>query len=128
MNSSDGSLPTFDPVCPTSTFPIQIGGKWTAMIVVCLQAGPARFGALRRHLQPISAKVLAETLHATERDGLVRRLPIEDADDGGVEYALTALGGTLLDVIENARKWARNNFSELLRARAEFDKRGKGRG
>jgi DNA-binding HxlR family transcriptional regulator len=116
-------LPSFDPACPMSAFPIQIGGKWTAMVVLCLEDGPRRFGVLRRHLRPISAKVLAETLAAMGRDGLVQRCPAE-GDDGGVEYELTSLGRTLLDVIEHARGWARCHLGELMRARDEFDRAG----
>lgn len=122
VSRTDSPLPPFDPVCPMATFPIQIGGKWTAMIVMCLQAGPRRFGVLRRHLRPISAKVLAETLLAMERDGLVRRRLIKSADDAGVEYELTPLGRTLIDLIENARTWARTHLNELSRAREDFDR------
>ncbi|MFD9701628.1 winged helix-turn-helix transcriptional regulator [Lentzea sp. NPDC059081] len=91
------------------------------MIVLCLQAGPRRFGVLRRHLRPISAKVLAESLPAMERDGLVHRRPIDGAGDGGVEYELTPLGSTLLDLIEHTRAWARSHLGEWSRARDEFD-------
>ncbi len=105
-----------------SSFPIQVGGKWTAMVVLCLESGPRRFGVLRRHLRPISTKVLAGTLTAMGRDGLVRRCPVEGADDGGVEYELTPLGRTLLDVIEHARDWARTHLGELMRARDACDR------
>lgn len=115
-------MPSFDPACPMSAFPIQIGGKWTAMIVLCLQAEPRRFGVLRRHLRPISAKVLVETLLAMERDGLVHRRAVEDA----VEYGLTPLGRTLIDVIEHARTWARAHMSELARSREDFDEQRAG--
>lgn len=84
------------------------------MIVLCLEAGPRRFGELRRHLRPISAKVLAETLDAMERDGLARRQPVDE----GVEYHLTPLGRTLLGLIAHVRDWARANLDELSRARA----------
>jgi len=106
-----------------SAFPIQIGGKWTAMVVLCLEDGPRRFGVLRRHLRPISAKVLAETLATMGRDGLVQRC-LSEGDDGGVEYELTSLGRTLLDVIEHARGWARCHLGELMRARDAFDRAG----
>lgn len=114
-------MPPFHPTCPMAAFPIQIGGKWTAMIVLCLEAGPRRFGVLRRHLRPISAKVLAETLLAMERDGLVHRRPVPGADDGGIDYELAPLGRTLLGVIEHARAWARAHLEELSRSREGFD-------
>lgn len=104
-----------------SGFPIRIGGKWTAMIVLSLENSPQRFGVLRRHLRPVSAKVLAESLVAMERDGLVRRRPVGATDDQGVEYELTPLGRSLLGVIEHVRGWAREHLSELAGARAAFD-------
>lgn len=115
MDGTTAALPEFDPLCPNSAFPIQIGGKWTAMVVLCLEAAPRRFGELRRHLRPISAKVLAETLDAMERDGLVRRQPV----DGGVEYHLTPLGSSLLVLIAHVREWARDHFDPMRRAREQ---------
>ncbi|GIH20188.1 winged helix-turn-helix transcriptional regulator [Rugosimonospora africana] len=112
MTSTVAALPSFDPARPMSSFPIQVGGKWTAMVVLCLEGGP-----LRRRLRPISTKVLVETLTAMGRDGLVRRCPVAGIGDGGVEYELTLLGRTLLDVIEHTRAWARNHLGELVRAR-----------
>ncbi|MFI2334011.1 winged helix-turn-helix transcriptional regulator [Nocardia rhamnosiphila] len=121
MTRPDAQLPGFDPACPMSGFPIRIGGKWTAMIVLSLENSPQRFGVLRRHLRPVSAKVLAESLVAMERDGLVRRRPVGATDDQGVEYELTPLGRSLLGVIEHVRGWAREHLSELTGARAAFD-------
>jgi DNA-binding HxlR family transcriptional regulator len=89
---------------------------------LCLADRPRRFAVLRHHLRPISAKVLAETLFAMDRDGLVSRYPLIGADDGGVEYRLTSPGRTLLDVIEHMRAWARNNIGELTPARGSFDR------
>ncbi|MGA6209290.1 winged helix-turn-helix transcriptional regulator [Nocardia testacea] len=124
MTRPDTQLPTFDPACPMSSFPIRIGGKWTAMIVLSLEDAPQRFGVLRRHLRPVSAKVLAETLVAMERDGLVCRRPVGATDDQGVEYELTPLGRSLLGVIEHVRGWAREHLSEVMSARAVSDAAG----
>lgn len=43
-----------------SSFPVQIGGRWTGMIVLCLEEQPLRFTQLRQALgrsllQPIEA-------------------------------------------------------------------------
>lgn len=124
MTRPDTQLPTFDPACPMSSFPIRIGGKWTAMIVLSLEDAPQRFGVLRRHLRPVSAKVLAETLVAMERDGLLRRRSVGATDDQGVEYELTPLGRSLLGVIEHVRGWAREHLPEVMSARAVSDAAG----
>ncbi|WP_285901977.1 helix-turn-helix domain-containing protein [Frankia sp. AiPs1] len=112
--------PTFDPACPMSAFPVQIGDKWTAMVVLCLEARPRRFSELRQLLGSVSAKVLTDTLRAMERDGLLTR-SVFDENPPRVEYRLTALGRTLLFLIEAARSWARDNLDDLLAARRQHD-------
>jgi DNA-binding HxlR family transcriptional regulator len=89
--------------------------------VLSPESSPQRFGVLRRHLRPVSAKVLAETLVSRERDGLVCRRPVGATDDQGVEYELTPLGRSLLGVIEHVRGCAREHIPELAGARAAFD-------
>ncbi|MBB5874215.1 DNA-binding HxlR family transcriptional regulator [Allocatelliglobosispora scoriae] len=106
----------FDPVCPSGAMPFQIGDKWTAMIVICLEHGPRRFGELRVPLRAVTPKVLTETLRAMERDGLVTRTAYAE-NPPRVEYALTDLGRTLLTLIEAARQWSRAHLPELLAAR-----------
>lgn len=99
-----------------SAFPFQIGDKWTGMIVLCLEERPRRFTELRKILGVVSAKVLTETLRAMERDGLVTRDSFAE-NPPRVEYRLTALGRTLLQLIDAARAWARDHLDELLQAR-----------
>jgi DNA-binding HxlR family transcriptional regulator len=112
--------PTFDPACPMSVFPVRIGDKWTAMVVLCLEARPRRFTELRQILGSVSAKVLTDTLRAMERDGLVRR-NVFDENPPRVEYHLTELGRSLLQLVDAARIWARDNLDDLLSARQRHD-------
>ncbi len=105
---SSGELPSFDPGCPMSDFPIQIGGRWTAMIIRCLAQRPCQFGELRRHLAPISAKVLSETLHTMENTGYIRRQPV----DNTVLYHLTDYGCSLIPLINASRAWAQAHKRE----------------
>jgi DNA-binding HxlR family transcriptional regulator len=120
MVESLDRAPTFDPACPMSEFPVRIGDKWTAMVVLCLEDRPRRFTELQRSLGRVSAKVLSETLRAMERDGLVTRSSF-DENPPRVEYILTALGASLLQLIEAARTWARDNLDDLLAARRQGD-------
>ncbi|MEU5694861.1 helix-turn-helix domain-containing protein [Actinosynnema sp. NPDC020468] len=103
----------FDPVCPSGALPFRIGDKWTAMIVLCLENGPARFTELRVPLKRISPKVLTETLKAMERDGLVTRTAF-DENPPRVEYELTALGRSLLALIGAVREWSSAHLADLL--------------
>ncbi|MCO5973291.1 winged helix-turn-helix transcriptional regulator [Actinoallomurus soli] len=106
----------FDPVCPSSAMPIQIGDKWTAMVVLCLEDGARRFTELRGPLRGITPKVLTQTLRAMERDGLVTRTAY-DENPPRVEYELTDLGRSLLILIDAARAWSRDHLPALLEAR-----------
>jgi DNA-binding HxlR family transcriptional regulator len=106
----------FDPMCPSSAMPIQIGDKWTGMVVLCLEGGPRRFSELKGPLRAITSKVLTQTLRAMERDGLVNRTAY-DENPPRVEYELTPLGRSLLTLIEAARGWSKENLPALLQAR-----------
>ncbi|MDH2424046.1 helix-turn-helix domain-containing protein [Sphaerisporangium sp. TRM90804] len=106
----------FDPVCPSSAMPIQIGDKWTAMIVLCLEGGRRRFNEIRVPLRGITPKVLTQTLRAMERDGLVTRTAY-DENPPRVEYELTELGRSLLTLIAAARAWSEHHLPALLEAR-----------
>ncbi|OAA25478.1 putative transcriptional regulator [Frankia sp. EI5c] len=99
---------------------MRIGDRWTAMIVLCLEARPRRFTELKQLLGAVSAKVLTDTLRAMERDGLLTR-DIFDENPPRVEYQLTDLGRTLLRLVEAARDWARDNLDDLLAARQRHD-------
>ncbi len=112
----------FDPACPSSVVPFQIGDKWTGMVVLCLEHGPRRFGELRVPLRTVTPKVLTETLRAMERNGLITRTSY-DENPPRVEYALTSLGRSLLTLIDAARSWTREHMSELLDARESYDSR-----
>ena len=104
------------PACPTSAFPIQIGGKWTGMIIICLLYGPRRFSELRAALETVTPKVLTQTLRDMSRDGLLVRHDFAE-NPPHVEYELTPLGHSLMDVIEAARAWSDAHISELLNVR-----------
>ncbi|MBP5940318.1 winged helix-turn-helix transcriptional regulator [Streptomyces acidiscabies] len=103
----------FHPACPSADVPFRIGGKWSGMVIRCLEGGPRRFTELR---VPIRAtpKVLSETLRAMERDGYVTRTAY-DENPPRVEYALTPLGRTLLPFLDAARAWSEAHLPEAGR-------------
>ncbi|GAA0976152.1 helix-turn-helix domain-containing protein [Acrocarpospora macrocephala] len=106
----------FDPMCPSSAIPFQIGDKWTGMIVRCLADGPRRFTELRVPLRTITPKVLTATLRAMQRDGLVTRTAY-DENPPRVEYELTELGRSMLILIDAARTWSEQYLPAILAAR-----------
>ena len=105
----------FSPACPSAS-PARLGDKWTAMIIVCLEAGPRRFSELRVPLRGVTSKVLTESLRSLERNGLVRRIAYDEVPPR-VEYELTALGRTFLEPLAASRAWCETYGPELIRAR-----------
>ncbi|WP_078908564.1 winged helix-turn-helix transcriptional regulator [Streptomyces vietnamensis] len=112
-----------DPDCGgRSAQPIRVGGKWTAMVLRCLEDGtPRRFSELRVPLHWITPKVLTETLRAMERDGFLRRT-VHDENPPRVEYALTDLGRSLITPLDAACAWARTHAPEITEARTAYER------
>ena len=109
----------FDPACPSAATPFQIGDKWAGMVLTCLRDGPRRFNELRVPLRRVSAKVLAETLRALERDGMIIR-EVYDEIPPRVEYTITDLGRTLFPAMEACRTWAAEHLPTVESARAAY--------
>jgi len=88
----------------------------------CGRAQALRFNALRRELQGISPRMLARTLKALERDGLVSRT-VHPTVPPQVDYALTALGRSLLQPVDALLHWADEHREAMDMARRDFDAR-----
>ena len=97
-----------------------VGDKWTLLLVYILGDGALRFSELRRRGQPISQKMLTQTLRGLERYGMVDRRVLPTAPPQ-VEYSLTGLGRTFLSAASVICGWTRDNLPELQAARARFD-------
>lgn len=109
-----------DPDCGRRAQPIRVGGKWTAMVLRCLEDGqPRRFSELRVPLHWITPKVLTETLRTMERDGFLTRT-VHDENPPRVEYALTELGRSLIGPLDTACSWARTHEPEIVEAREAY--------
>ncbi len=97
-----------------------IGDKWTVMIVMTLTERPRRFNDIKRTIGGISQQMLARTLRALERDGMVART-VHPTVPPQVEYALTALGRSLADPIRELGYWAAAHIAEIESNRSAFD-------
>jgi DNA-binding HxlR family transcriptional regulator len=85
------------------------------MIIQCLEDGPRRFSELRVPLRNITSKVLTHSLRALERDGFIVRT-VHAGPARHVEYELTSLGRSLLDLLDAAHAWAEAHLDELIDA------------
>jgi DNA-binding HxlR family transcriptional regulator len=90
--------------CPVEQTLALLSGKWRLMVLFRLGQGTMRFNALARSLEPISLKVLAETLRRLEADGLIWRQSLGSVPPH-VEYGLTKRGAALNPVFEAMARW-----------------------
>jgi DNA-binding HxlR family transcriptional regulator len=90
--------------CPVEAALDLIGGKWKAMVVALLTAGPLRFNELRRRLRGVTHRVLSAQLRDLEKCGLIHRRVIPDTPPK-VEYSLTETGHTLKPLMDELRRW-----------------------
>ena len=99
----------------------KIADKWTVLILTVLCPKPSRFNQIKRRLDPITHKALADALKRLERNGLVTRtvLPTQPL---GVEYAITPLGGSLRRPFELLCGWALVHGGELEEAQLAYDR------
>lgn len=111
----------FEPaLCPVRDVLDQLGDKWTVLILTTLRHEPRRFSALQRAVPDISKRMLTETLRSLERDGLVTRA-VYPTKPPSVEYAISALGLSMLSPIDALVAWADANHAAVNRARQRFD-------
>ncbi|WP_345827193.1 helix-turn-helix domain-containing protein [Pantoea sp. BRR-3P] len=98
-----------------------ITNKWSILILTVLCTQPARFNEIRRRLDGITHKALADALKRLERNGLVNREVLNTAPIG-VEYSLTPLAQTLQQPFIALYDWALEHGPALERAQAEYDR------
>ena len=98
-------------------------GKWTLVVVAELRSGSRRFNELRRAMDGISQKTLSATLRELERDGFISRTAFATIPPR-VDYALTELGGELLEIVDICRDFMVRNRQAVTAARENFDRLG----
>lgn len=113
----------YDAKCPTRLVLSRIADKWTVLVVTALECETKRFSTLQREIGGISQKMLTQTLRGLERDGLIKRT-IYPTVPPKVEYSLTALGRTLVVMLDAIRAWSETNIEEVLKAQSKYDSEG----
>jgi DNA-binding HxlR family transcriptional regulator len=110
----------FVAACPSRGLVARLGEKWALLTLVALGADKVRFGALKRRLQGISAKMLAQTLRTLERDGLVVRR-IVCMRPVAVDYGLSKRGRNLLPLACALKSWAEKNLHAIEDSNRAWD-------
>ncbi|MGE7204884.1 winged helix-turn-helix transcriptional regulator [Sphingomonas sp. NPDC019816] len=99
----------------------KIADKWTIMILTVLCPQPARFNEIKRRLDGITHKSLADALKRLERHGLITRTVIPTTPIG-VVYTITSLGHSLREPFEALCSWALDHEQTMAEAVTAYDK------
>jgi DNA-binding HxlR family transcriptional regulator len=99
-----------------------LSSKWAIDVLLALGDGTRRYHELLADLEPISEKVLTQTLRAMERDGLIGRR-VHPEVPPRVEYALTPLGATMAGPLKALGGWSLAHGKRVEEARERFDAR-----
>ena len=108
--------------CPSRPTLEHVTGRWGSLCLGALASGPLRFNELRRRVDGISQKVLAQTLQALERDGFVGRELISTFPLR-VEYSLKPLGQSVADQLVAFFAHLESQMPAVLAAQQRYDER-----
>lgn len=98
-----------------------VTGRWVLDVAEQLaEISPMRYGELVDAISDIPEGSLSRTLRQMERDGLVRRtvrptMPVQ------VDYELTALGASVIGVLEVLAGWALEHGDDVESAREVYE-------
>ena len=108
-------------ICPIRNVVSRFGNKWALLIIFILnENSPSRFNQLGKLIPDISTKMLANTLHILEADGLVKRTVFPEVPIR-VEYELTQTGQSLVPIILSLTEWAQQNMKSIMAHRKKFN-------
>lgn len=108
--------------CPSRTVLDHLTGRWAVLVLAGLRKGPTRFNALRRRIDGVSERMLAQTLQTLERDGFVRR-EVLAVMPPSVNYSLTDLGESTADQLLTLIEHIETHMPAVIAAREQAEAR-----
>lgn len=99
--------------CPSREILEHLTSKWSVLVLWCLNDGVQRFSELRRRIEGVSEKMLAQTLKVLEKDGFVLRTVYPEVPPR-VEYELTILGVQATEKLSGLVAWIEACLPEIL--------------
>ncbi|WP_406121637.1 winged helix-turn-helix transcriptional regulator [Streptomyces sp. NBC_00989] len=110
----------FAKACPSRGTLEHVTGRWGGLTLCALHEGSLRFNELRRRVDGVSEKMLSQTLHALERDGLVHR-EAQPTNPPRVDYELTPLGRGIAERLMGLVDFVESRMDDVLTARTRYD-------
>ena len=120
--TEDLDLPynVFAKACPSRGTLEHVTGRWGGLTLGALHEGSLRFNELRRRVEGVSEKMLSQTLHALERDGIVNR-EAQPTNPPRVDYELTPLGHEVAERLLSLIHCVEGRMDDVLAARERYD-------
>jgi DNA-binding HxlR family transcriptional regulator len=106
--------------CPSRVILEHVTSRWGVLVLAALLERSYRFSELRRHVDGVSEKMLAQTLQALERDGFVLR-DAKPVIPPRVDYSLTPLGEEAASRVAGLARWVEHKVPDVQAARAAYD-------
>ncbi|KQX79880.1 helix-turn-helix domain-containing protein [Streptomyces sp. Root1310] len=122
QRAEDQDLPfnVFAKACPSRGTLEHVTGRWGGLTLGALYEGSLRFNELRRRVDGVSEKMLSQTLHALERDGLVHR-EAQPTNPPRVDYELTPVGREVAERLLSLIHCVEGRMGDVLAARERYD-------
>jgi DNA-binding HxlR family transcriptional regulator len=99
--------------CPSRTVLDHVTSKWGVLVIIALSERSLRWGELRRVVEGVSEKMLAQTLRTLELDGIVNR-DAQPTIPPRVDYSLTERGLALAAHLLPLMEWIADNADDIL--------------
>ncbi|MFD3651571.1 winged helix-turn-helix transcriptional regulator [Streptomyces cyaneofuscatus] len=125
-DTDDLAFDVFSRQCPSRSTLEHATGRWGSLTLGALYEESLRFNELRRRVDGVSEKMLSQTLHALERDGLVLR-EAQPVNPPRVDYELTPLGREVAGRLIGLIHLVEGRMDDVLAARTRYDEARGGR-
>ena len=101
--------------CPSRIIMQHLTNRWGTFVMIVLRGNTKRFSELRKEIEGISERMLAQTLQQLEQDGMVHRQDFQIVPPH-VEYSLTTHGRQAADKLADLVDWLESNLEDILAA------------
>lgn len=101
--------------CPSREVLKHVTSRWGVLVLMVLLDQTCRFSDLRRKVDGVSEKMLAQTLQWLAADGFVTRTAYDEVPPH-VDYRLTPLGEEVARQVTSLADWIEVNLPRILSA------------
>jgi DNA-binding HxlR family transcriptional regulator len=110
----------YSKTCPSRAVLEHVTSRWGCLALAALRERTYRFSELRRRIDGVSEKMLAQTLQTLERDGFVLREAYPEIPPR-VEYSLTPQGREAAELVTGLLSWVEQRMPQIIESQRQRD-------